>query len=165
MSDANEFSPDRLVFIHGLMGSSQGVKATLLRSQFPEMLIPDFPGSLEERLDRLESHLGDERGWTIVGSSLGGLMGAIYTTRHPDQVRKLVLLAPALVWPDFAQNLPEPVDVPTVVFHGTQDDLIPLDAVRPLAEQVFRTLNFHVVEDDHGLYKTAHAMDWAEVLA
>ena len=165
MSATTKFSPNKLIFIHGLMGSSQGVKATLLRERFPKILTPDFPGSLEERMDRLDSHLSTKKGWTIVGSSLGGLMGAIYTTRHPDQVRKLVLLAPALVWPDFAQNLPEPVDVPTVVYHGSQDDLIPLDAVRTLAEQVFRKLTFHVVEDDHGLYKTVHELDWDMVLA
>ena len=165
MPDKPEFTPDRLIFIHGLMGSSQGVKATLLRARYPEMLTPDFPGSLEDRLDRLGSLLAGDSGWTVVGSSLGGLMGAIFTTRHPDQVRKLVLFAPALVWPDFAQNLPDPVDVPTVVYHGTQDDLIPLDAVRPLAEQVFRQLTFHVVEDDHGLFKTVHGLDWDIVLS
>jgi pimeloyl-ACP methyl ester carboxylesterase len=158
------FRPDRLIFIHGLMGSSQGVKATLLRERYPKMLTPDFPGSLEERLSGLEAHLGRKNDWTIVGSSLGGLMGAIYTTRQPCQVRKLVLLAPALVWPDFAQNLPDPIDVPTVIYHGRQDDLIPLGAVRLLAEQVFHQLTFNVVDDDHGLYKTVHALDWGAVL-
>ena len=36
----------RLIFIHGLEGTSQGVKATLLRGLFPGLLAPDFPGSL-----------------------------------------------------------------------------------------------------------------------
>jgi len=39
--------PTRLIFIHGLEGSSQGVKATLLRGLFPGILTPDFRGSLE----------------------------------------------------------------------------------------------------------------------
>lgn len=164
MIDTREFKPDRLIFIHGLMGSSQGVKATLLRGLYPEMLIPNFPGSLEDRMNSLTEHLDAKEGWTIVGSSLGGLMGTIYTAGHPDQVRKLVLLAPALIWPDFAQNLPDPIDVPTVIYHGRQDDLIPLNTVRPLAEQVFRRLTFNVVDDDHGLYKTVHELDWDLVL-
>jgi pimeloyl-ACP methyl ester carboxylesterase len=157
--------PSRLLFIHGLYGSSQGVKATLLREQYPGVLTPDFAGSLDERMASLESVLAEKEGWTLVGSSFGGLMAALYTCRHPTRVRKQVLLAPALVWPDFAQEPPAPVGVPTVIYHGTRDELIPLQHVQALAEQVFTNLDFHVVDDDHGLYETVHALDWAQVLA
>jgi surfactin synthase thioesterase subunit len=74
------------------------------------------------------------------------------------------LLAPALIWPDFANSPPDPISVPVLLYHGRQDDLIPLEAVRTLAEQVFLDLEMRVVDDDHGLYKTAHAIDWADVL-
>jgi pimeloyl-ACP methyl ester carboxylesterase len=154
----------RLIFIHGLMGSSQGVKATLLQRLFPGMLIPDFVGSLDERMAQLETLLSGKKDWQIIGSSLGGLMAALFATSHPELVAKLILLAPALIWPDFAQNPPDPVSIPTVIYHGTQDDLIPLAQLKLLAEKVFLNLTFHVVDDDHGLFKTAHKIDWKEAL-
>jgi pimeloyl-ACP methyl ester carboxylesterase len=155
----------RLIYIHGLLSSGQGFKANLLREIFPAMLSPDFDGSLEDRMARLVSILGDQAGWTIVGSSLGGLMGALFTCQHPDRVHQLILLAPALIWPDFAQAPPSPVSVPTVIYHGRQDELVPLDLVRPLAEQVFLNLTFHAVDDDHGLKATVQAIDWRALVA
>jgi pimeloyl-ACP methyl ester carboxylesterase len=145
---------EKLIFIHGLEGTSQGDKATLLRGIFPGILTPDFRGSLEERMTQLDAIIGDSGGWTIIGSSFGGLMAAYFACQHPQQVEKLVLLAPALIWPDFAASPPSPIDVPAVVYHGSLDPIIPLEAVRSLATQVFRNLEFHAVEDDHGLYKT-----------
>ena len=47
-----------------------------------------------------------------------------------------------------------------MVYHGRRDDLIPLDLVRPLAEQVFLNLTFLAVDDDHGLRETVQAIDW-----
>ena len=149
-----------LIFIHGLISSGQSYKANLLRGFFPDILTPDFEGSLEERLSQLESILSDGSGWVIIGSSFGGLMGAIFTCQHPQQVDKLILLAPALIWPEFAQSPPAPVSVPTVVYHGLNDELIPVDLVRPLAEGVFTDLTFHAVDDDHGLKATVQAIDW-----
>ena len=155
---------NKLIFIHGLEGSSQGVKATLLRGLFPGMLTPDFSGSLDERMSSLNTILGDAGGWTIAGSSFGGLMGALFTCRRPQQVERLILLAPALVWPDFAGTPPAPVSVPTTIYHGSRDEIVPLEPVRLLAEQVFLNLTFHVVDDDHGLYQTVHAIDWKALL-
>lgn len=160
MTDQN-----RLIFIHGLMGSSSGVKATLLREKFPEILTPDFEGSLDDRMERLRQILGDKSGWTLIGSSFGGLMASLYTCEHPHQVKKLVLLAPALIWPDFAESPPEPVSVPAVVFHGTRDELIPIERSQELAKKVFLNLVFNAVEDDHGLYNTVHALDWETLLS
>jgi pimeloyl-ACP methyl ester carboxylesterase len=149
-----------LIFIHGLISSGQSYKATLLRGFFPDILTPDFEGSLEERMAQLEPILSDRSGWIVIGSSFGGLMGAMFTCRHPARVSKLILLAPALIWPDFAQALPPPVSVPTVIYHGINDDLIPLDLVRPLAEKAFTDLAFHAVDDDHGLKATVQGIDW-----
>ena len=156
---------NRLIFIHGLMGSSSGVKATLLREKFPEILTPDFEGSLDERMERLRQILGDKTGWTLIGSSFGGLMASLFTCEYPHQVKKLVLLAPALIWPDFAESTPEPVSVPSVVFHGTRDELIPIERSQELAEQVFLNLVFNAVDDDHGLYNTVHALNWETLLS
>lgn len=158
------FDPHRSLYIHGLAGDSHGVKATLLRGLFPEMLIPDFPGPLEARMAQLIALLGENAGWTIIGSSLGGLMAAWFTCQHPAQVRRLILLAPALIWPEFAQKLPDKVEVPTIVYHGRHDEVIPVDAVRTIAEQLFQNLEFIEVDDDHGLYKTVHAIDWRNLV-
>lgn len=155
---------DHLIFLHGLEGSSQGIKARLLRDLFPHILTPDLRGSLDERMVTLEGIMGEMQGWTMIGSSFGGLMGALFTCRNPHQVDRLILLAPALIWPDFAAHPPGPVDVPTVVYHGTRDEIIPLDLVRALAQESFSNLSFNEVDDDHGLYKTVHALDWPKLL-
>jgi pimeloyl-ACP methyl ester carboxylesterase len=155
MNDQN-----RLIFIHGLMGNSMGVKASLLREKFTDILTPDFDGSLDKRMQSLREILSDKVGWTIIGSSFGGLMAAIYASECPHQVKKLILLAPALIWPEFAESPPEPIAVPVVLYHGTADELIPVEQVRNLAESVFINLTFNEVEDDHGLFKTVHALDW-----
>jgi len=155
---------NRLIFIHGLMGNSMGVKATLLREKFPGILTPDFDGSLDERMRSLSEILGEIEGWTMIGSSFGGLMAAMYACRSPHQVKKLILLAPALIWPDFVESLPDPVSVPVEVYQGTEDELIPLEQVRELAEKLFLNLTFNEVEDDHGLYNTVHALDWEALL-
>jgi pimeloyl-ACP methyl ester carboxylesterase len=154
-----------LIFIHGLLSSGQSYKANLLRGFFPNILTPDFEGSLQERMAQLETILSDQLGWVIIGSSFGGLMGTMFTCQHPEQIRQLILLAPALIWPEFAQALPPPVSVPTVVYHGLRDELIPVDLVRPLAEQVFTDLTFHAVDDDHGLKATAQAIDWRALVS
>ena len=161
----NSFVPEQSVFVHGLNGNSQGVKATLLRRLYPTMHIPDFPGSLAERMQRLQGVIGAQDGWTLVGSSLGGLMVAMFTCQHPDQVRKQVLLAPALSWSGFTQPLPSPILTPTVIYHGSQDKIVPLEPVRQVASQVFLKLSFNMVDDDHGLYQTVHKLDWQEVLS
>ncbi len=155
---------DGMVFIHGLEGSSQGVKATLLRGIFPEILTPDFQGSLDDRMADLEALLAGKNGWKIIGSSFGGLMAALFACRCPSLVDRLILLAPALIWPDFANNLPAPISLPVIVYHGSKDEIISLEAVREISNKVFLNLTFHVVDDDHGLYQTVHAIDWRNLM-
>jgi len=154
----------RLIFIHGSESNSQTYKATLLRGLFPGMVTPDFTGSLSERMAQLEAILGDQTGWTIIGSSLGGLMAALFATQAPGQVRKLALLAPALTLPEFAEIPPASIDVPTLIVQGTRDELIPVEAARGIAEKVFTNLTYLVVDDDHRLHKTAEEMDWQTLL-
>ena len=114
--------------------------------------------------------LGDEMVWTIIGSSFGGLMGAIFTCQRPQQVRKLVLLAPALPWAvkntasGFAAYPPAPVDTPTVLYHGMLDDVVPPEPTRKLAVQIFRNLEYHAIEDDHRLQNTVTKLDWKTLL-
>jgi pimeloyl-ACP methyl ester carboxylesterase len=151
----------RLFFIHGSTGEkSRSYKARLLHKQFPGMVIPDFDGELPARMLQLEALIGGTTGWTLIGSSLGGLMAALFAVQHPQQVRRLVLLAPALTFQEFSDPLPDPVAVPTVLIHGTRDELVPAETVRSLAEKVFTNLSYFSVDDDHRLHKTAKLFDW-----
>ena len=156
--------PSRILFIHGSDSSSQTYKASILRGIYPGMLIPDFTGGLPERMEQLEAILGAETGWALVGSSLGGLMAAIFAMQHPVQVRKLVLLAPALTLPGFTMSLGSQISIPTIIIQGTRDELIPLEPTRRLAEKVFTNLTYIVVDDDHRLHKTAQELDWGKLL-
>lgn len=155
----------RIIYLHGLESDSNSGKARQFRERFPGLVTPDFTGSFEERMAQLEPILAAGQGWTIIGSSFGGLMGTVYTCGHPTGVRKLVLLAPALLRPQFAFHLDlQPVSVPTIVIHGTLDTVVPLAPVREIAQKLFTDLTYHVVEDDHRLQKTAQAMDWNSIL-
>lgn len=156
----------RLIYLHGLESDSSSGKARQFREWFPGMLTPDFKGSFEERMTQLEPILAAKNGWTLIGSSFGGLMGTVYTCKNPTQVRKLVLLAPALLRDPFGSFLDlEPVSVPTIIIHGTLDTVVPLEPVREVAQKLFTDLTYHIVEDDHRLHKTAQEMDWRTILA
>ena len=87
-------------------------------------------------------------------------MAALFATHHPSQVRKLILLAPALMLSEFAEHLPKPIDVPAIIIHGRQDEIVPIAVNRPLAEKVFRNLEYRIVDDDHRLHQTANELDW-----
>jgi pimeloyl-ACP methyl ester carboxylesterase len=155
----------KLIYLHGLESDSHSGKARQFREWFPGMLTPDFKGSFEERMDQLQPILGNESGWTIIGSSFGGLMGAVYTCTNPTHVRKLILLAPALLRHPFGAHLDlQPVSVPTDVIHGTQDDVVPLESAREVAQMLFTDLTYIVVDDDHRLHKTLHELDWKSIL-
>ena len=80
------------VFIHGLEGSSQGTKSRYLRQLFPDLIPPDFKGQLAERMVQLETLLESTANLVLIGSSLGGLMAAIYTCQHPERMHQLILL-------------------------------------------------------------------------
>jgi pimeloyl-ACP methyl ester carboxylesterase len=154
----------QLLFIHGKDGSSQGFKVQYLRRLYPDLLAPDFPGDFWQRMARLEQIIGDTSGWTIIGSSMGGLMAAVYACQHPGQVDKLVLLAPALAFIDLAQTPLPPSQAPAVIYHGQQDDVVPLERTRRVAEQIFPDLAFHVVDATHDLNPLMASIDWSSLL-
>lgn len=154
----------QLLFIHGKDGSSQGFKVQYLRRLYPDLLAPDFPGDFWQRMARLKQVIGDTSGWTMVGSSMGGLMAAVYACQHPGQVDRLVLLAPALAFLDLAQTPLPPCDTPVVIYHGRQDDVVPLEGTRQVAGQLFPNLAFHVVEATHDLNPLMASIDWPSLL-
>jgi pimeloyl-ACP methyl ester carboxylesterase len=153
------------IFLHGLVSSGQGFKGTLFRRVLPGILTPDFTGALEERMAQLGPIIGDQPGWAIIGSSFGGLMATLFTRDHPEQVRKLVLLAPALALSEHRLDPHPPIAVPTVVYHGKNDTVIPLEPLRAICEQLFEKLSFNEVDDDHRLQKTVQSLDWPALVS
>jgi pimeloyl-ACP methyl ester carboxylesterase len=154
-----------LIYLHGLESTSQSGKARQFAQKFPGMLTPDFTGSFEERMAQLYPILGDKKDWTIIGSSYGGLMAAVFACKHPQQVRKLVLLAPALMLPEFISEHFSQIDIPTILIHGAQDDVVLPDAVRQIARDVFVNLDYIAVEDGHRLHKAFEELDWEEIVS
>jgi pimeloyl-ACP methyl ester carboxylesterase len=151
----------RIVFIHGSGGDkSQTFKAQLLRGLVPGIITPEFDGDIPTRMTQLKIILGTQTGWILIGSSLGGLMAALFAYQAPNQVQKLILLAPAVSLFEFLELPPASIAIPTVIIQGTQDELIRLPVARELAEKVFTHLTYVVVDDDHRLHKTAKEIDW-----
>jgi pimeloyl-ACP methyl ester carboxylesterase len=156
--------PQTRVFIHGLESTSQGTKGIYFRSRYPDMVIEDFTGPLEKRMDKLTAILKGYDQLIIVGSSYGGLMAAIFAGRYPARVRKLILLAPALNLPDFAPYMKNCLKIPVVIYHGNADDVVPPDSVRKIAGKAFRHLTHHLVEDDHSLNCVFGGLPWDNLL-
>lgn len=155
----------KIIYLHGSDSSSQSGKARQFAEKFEGMVTPDFTGSFEERMAQLYAIIGETKDWTIIGSSYGGLMGAVFTCEKPTQVRKLILLAPALLHDPFASYLNlQPASVPTVVIHGTQDDVVPLRLARVEAEKLFTDLTYHIVDDGHRLHKAFDELNWKNIL-
>lgn len=152
------------IFIHGLESSNKGTKSIFFRDRYPDILIPNFAGDLEARMEKLDRVLSDKTGIRLVGSSFGGLMASIFAIQNESRVEKMVLLAPAINLMHFTRHIGKKVSVPVWVFHGTNDQVIPLEEVKPVARDTFTDLSFNAVDDDHFLHKTFKTIDWNGIL-
>lgn len=89
----------RTLYLHGFASSPQSRKAQYFAQNIPDLIIPDLNqddfGSLtlSRQLEQIQPWLTEP--CHIIGSSLGGLTAAILAEQFPDQVKKIVLLAPA----------------------------------------------------------------------
>ena len=153
------------VFIHGLESTGKGTKGIFFRDRYPGMMIEDYFGTFPQRMEKLEGTLAGKMDLILVGSSYGGLMAATYACLHEERVRKLVLLAPALHLEEFRPHLDRKLFMPVTIFHGLQDEIVPLSAVRSIAEGLFVNLTFNVVEDDHSLHETFADYEWDRLLS
>jgi pimeloyl-ACP methyl ester carboxylesterase len=152
-------------FIHGLESSSQGAKGIFFRERYPGMTIEDFDGPFPQRMEKLEGLLAKKDNLILVGSSYGGLMAAVYACLHEERVKKLILLAPALHLEPFQPYLNKTLRMPIAIFHGLQDDVVPLEAVRKIAQKSFTNHTFTALEDDHSLHQTFAALEWDTLLS
>jgi pimeloyl-ACP methyl ester carboxylesterase len=148
------------VFIHGLDSSSRGTKGTFFRERYPEMLIDDFFGPLEQRMAQLERSLAAKDNLILVGSSYGGLMAAQFACTNVSRTRRLILLAPALGHGDFSPYEATPLELPVTLYHGRQDIVVPPGPTRRIAQRLFRNLEIHFVDDDHDLHLVFPTLDW-----
>lgn len=168
----------KIIYLHGSDSSSQSGKARQFAEKFVGMKTPDFTGSFDERMNQLYKVVGKEKGWTMIGSSYGGLMAAVFASENPNQVRKLILLAPAIlkekngiyIDPMIGEPLNgnwkhlQTISAPTVIVHGIQDDVVRLEPVRKTAEELFSDVEFIVVDDGHRLQKAFGEINWEEIL-
>jgi pimeloyl-ACP methyl ester carboxylesterase len=152
------------IFIHGLESSNQGTKAVYFRKNFPGMLTPNFPGSLDERMAKLHDLVAEKRDLLMVGSSFGGLMASIFAMENEPRVRRLILLAPAINLLEFVPYRGRKILKPVHIYHGRQDDVIPIEEAESVARQVFSNLAFHAIDDDHYLHKTFESIEWGTLL-
>ena len=152
------------VFIHGLESTSKGTKGVFFRERYGDMIIEDFHGTLEQRMDKLNSLLSKKSSLIMVGSSYGGLMAAIYAFNNQERVKKLILLAPTLVFEEFEPYSKKRIGTAVIIYHGEGDDVVPLTPVHEIARKVFKNLTFNMVDDDHVLSRTFKSIDWDKVL-
>ncbi|RPI75558.1 MAG: alpha/beta hydrolase [Desulfobacteraceae bacterium] len=152
------------IFLHGLESNNQGTKAVYFREHFPNMLTPNFAGSLRHRMEQLKPLLAAETDLTLVGSSFGGLMAAAFALTETARVRKLVLLAPALNLLPLTNYPFKTIATPVVIYHGAQDSVVPLEATLEISQKIFNNCTFNKVADDHFLHDTFPIIDWKRLL-
>ena len=107
----------RRAYLHGFASGPLSKKGQRLARAFaarglelrlPDLNAPSFRAlglaAMLERLDEMDASDGDDEGWGLVGSSLGGWLAARWAELRPDRVRRLVLLCPAF---DLAARWPQ----------------------------------------------------------
>ena len=158
----------RLCFLHGLDSSPQGTKSRLLKTHYPDCLIPSLPTDIHERVRIVEQELHEPM--LVIGSSLGGLTALMVAIEHPELMNALLLLAPAVGCRDesiftasqkrILQSLCVPAAIPTVIIAGTKDDVIPLSSIRALVQRSPDPgrIQLHEVDDDHNLHQSLDLM-------
>jgi len=152
------------VFIHGLESSSRGTKGAYFRKHYPDMIVEDYFGSFLKRMEKLEYLLENKNRLILVGSSFGGLMAAVYAHLHGERISRLILLAPALHLEFYKPYRDKKLHITTTIFHGSEDNVVPLEGVRLIAGKVFLNHEFNIVEDDHSLHNTFPSIAWDSLL-
>lgn len=144
-----------LLFAHGLESAPIGRKSQALIDAGYEVIAPDGRG--RDLAGRIEGLLEVLEGLTaspvLVGSSFGGIAGlvaAIMAAERGRGVPGLVLCAPALQLPPPPGTVDRLVrPCPTIIVHGTRDEIIPIELSRAFVREHGGRLR--EVDDDHGL--------------
>lgn len=149
------------MFLHGL-DPAQASETRLLSTL--GVTVPDFRGSFAKRMERLRETLeNSNESWMLIGTDMGGLMAALWTIQNARQISRLILLAPLLHRPEFVAPAKK-VETPTLLIHGTRDEVIPHAVAKTQASLAFNRLQTHLVDDDHTLSATTSTLDWPQML-
>ena len=151
------------IFIHGLESSGSGYKGKFFKKIFNDILCPDFKGDFYSRMEKLNKILKDEKEIFIIGSSYGGLMATKFANDNQERVKRMILLAPAIIFENIITEDMK-INVPTIIYHGIKDNVVPLNETKKLAKKIFNDLKFFEVDDDHLLHKTLEKISWKELI-
>ncbi len=139
-----------ILFLHGLESGPHGRKYQALKKMFGNIIAPDCTGMVneKERLKKILLEIGTTTTpFIVVGSSMGGRIALLLQQEHPELVAGLVLCAPALHHQPIT-NLDLNALPPTIVIHGSNDNIVPLECSLPFGERLV------IVADDHQLGKS-----------
>jgi pimeloyl-ACP methyl ester carboxylesterase len=162
-----------IIFIHGLESSGEGFKGQFFRDRIPDILTPTFEpfdpsisisNLFKKRMEQLEDILNQKDKWIIIGSSFGGLMASLFALKYSRKIIKLILLAPYLVYKGIDPNSFSQITKPVIIFHGKDDDVIPIKPNKRIAEKWFQNLQYNIVNDDHMLHKTVKSINWKKLI-
>ena len=91
-------------------------------------------------------------------------MASLFAMENGSQVKRMILLAPAINLIGATPQKKRTVNVPVRIYHGRDDRVIPLEEVSVIAKKIFSDLAFNTVDDDHFLHKTFKTIDWDTLL-
>ena len=154
----------RVLFCHGLEGTPNGTKVRAMQAAGIDVLAPDFQGQvIAQRLDTLRAVLDtipETEPLLLAGSSYGGAVAAWTAVQQPERFAGLLLLAPALHYAEPPVPSPEayvPVPIPTIVIHGTDDTVVPIEASEAYAARAAH-VQLRRVADGHRLVNSLDAL-------
>ena len=152
-----------VVFSHGKESGPWGAKITAMAAVVRDLDLGvesvDYRG-MDDPTQRVEKLLAVGREFqgpmALVGSSMGGHVAAAAASRL--DVAALFLLAPAFYMPGFEQYTPQDVGAPTVIVHGWDDDVVPVDNSIRWAREHGAAL--HLLQSGHRLDDQIEMICW-----
>ena len=143
-----------VVFSHGQESGPWGTKINAMAETVRKLGCTadsvDYQGIADptDRVNKLVEYCGPlEDTLVLVGSSMGGHVA----TAAADRVGAagLFVLAPAFYIPEFEALTPRAPDMPMMIVHGWNDDVVPVENSIRYASECKATL--HIVDGDHRL--------------
>jgi predicted esterase YcpF (UPF0227 family) len=167
------FKNIKLYYIHGYLSSPDSTKGTLLKKTLNVIPIkyrdcPPEKLKISECLENIKKVIENDSEAILIGSSLGGYLAA-KTAQMNNNVKKLILLNPAIIPPDYditkikdmpqkiLQNIQDPelfnlkISADITILIGKQDDVIPSSWPIKFGKKHKAWIEFY--EDDHSFSK------------
>jgi predicted esterase len=148
-----------VVLSHGLESGPQATKVSALAEVARQLgwdeCRPDYsdidaardPKRIDERIERLlQNVVGEVRPLVFVGSSMGAFISGLASLKV--SCSGVFLMAPPIRIDGYSRSF-DTADVPTVIVHGWQDELIPAHEVIEFSRARCTTL--YMVNDAHRL--------------